>query len=848
MGLLLSPRLLSSLPPLVLLGSLLGSAGFSQNAWATSCTIALTSPAQNSTQSQSPPLRWTGNCAQYRVYYSPSGTFGADLVRSSWQIYRTYTMPEGAWDGYQGGDWSAGVYWKVQGRAWDGTLSFSWTTRRMVMDPDLDDDGFSIGEGMDCDDGDDSVHPGAAEVCNEKDEDCDGALDDGLPFTFFFPDADGDGWGQQGVAPVVLCDGPHPGQVTTYTDCDDLDSEVSPEEPEVCDGVDQDCDGLADQGLSFLTWYPDVDMDGYGDADPRMGTDTCDGPPPGWVEDHTDCDDGDGQTSPDGIELCDGIDNDCSGEEDQDLEKTLWSRDLDEDGYGTELDQVYLCYAPSGYIADDTDCDDSTSLAHPGLEEVCLDGLDNDCDGTAGECLPTGEGLLADADVLFHATAAGQQVGFAVAALGDLNKDGYQDFALGVPGYDGGAGASSGAAFIFRGPLEGNDLDITAAFAVLLGQNAGDQAGTAVAAAGDVNGDDFPDLLVGAPYHDGNGANSGAVYVVSGLAQGTVNLSSAYARWQGPDSSDRLGAALSTAGDVDFDGQDDLWLGAPDDEENGPTSGSAFLVLGSYSGVRNVANLAVARIYGANSTDTFGFSISGGLDINGDGDLDVLAGSPRADGEGTDSGRAFIFYGPVDGTRQVDEADVIVEGIAAGDNLGRSVALLPDANGDGYDDFLVGAPSSDIGAPDTGAAYLFLGSYGRTGSLPPSSAWARYVGAEESDKAGAQVASVGDVDGDGYPEIGLGAPEAVDPLGVESGLLYVASPKLSPGLTYLADAGADPAMRVLHGSMEDDRAGASLAGADINGDGYADLLVGATWADEMGDLSGIAYLLWGEGW
>ena len=139
------------------------------------CTVTLAAPMDGVTVSQSPTLRWTGDCVDYRVWYSPSGTFTTDRSILRWQPRTSSRMVEGTWDSMQLGAWADGVYWKVQGRDSAGVMSFSGTTRFLAMDPDIDDDGWSVGE-LDCDDAAATVYPGAAEVADDGiDQDCDGA-------------------------------------------------------------------------------------------------------------------------------------------------------------------------------------------------------------------------------------------------------------------------------------------------------------------------------------------------------------------------------------------------------------------------------------------------------------------------------------------------------------------------------------------------------------------------------------------------------------------------------------------------------------------------------------------------
>ena len=164
-------------------------------------------------------------------------------------------------------------------------------------------------------------------------------------------------------------------------DCDDQDASVFPDADELCDGIDNDCDRGVDEpgAVDGAAYYLDEDGDGYGWS--GNATTGC-VPLSGYVNNQLDCDDGDGAVNPSAVERCDGIDNDCDElvDEDNAVDADTWYRDADGDGYGDPDRSQDACDRPSGYVSNDDDCDDSTSEASPGSDEVC-DGIDNDCDG-----------------------------------------------------------------------------------------------------------------------------------------------------------------------------------------------------------------------------------------------------------------------------------------------------------------------------------------------------------------------------------------------------------------------------------------------------------------------------------
>ncbi len=252
---------------------------------------------------------------------------------------------------------------------------------------DVDGDGFDAPEagGQDCDDNDAAVHPEAVEACTGVDDDCDGLIDDeddsvtGQPNWYL--DEDGDAFG---VAEDVVqaCTQP-PGRSTEAGDCDDASPEIHPGAQEHCTGLDDDCDGLIDDEDDSVaerpTWYADQDGDGWGDPDDTV--ERCE-QPEGRVSRSGDCDDSDSSINPAVEERCDGIDNDCDDETDEDdaVDVSTWYLDADADGFGDLKSSDVDCDQPSGWVADSSDCDDDDAGVNPAAVEICS-GLDDDCDG-----------------------------------------------------------------------------------------------------------------------------------------------------------------------------------------------------------------------------------------------------------------------------------------------------------------------------------------------------------------------------------------------------------------------------------------------------------------------------------
>ena len=250
---------------------------------------------------------------------------------------------------------------------------------------DLDDDGLiDIADGgTDCDDSNATVFPGAPELCDGLDNDCDDVIDEDAGDKTWFTDADGDGFGvdEEGVR---LCDGSNTdGLADTNTDCDDSNRAVHPNATEDCsDGIDNNCDGTVDETGGIDTWYPDADADGFGD--PENAVTEC--PPPNgpvFVTVGGDCDDTKTAVNPDARERCaTEHDDDCDGTLGNDpVDGTTFYADADGDSYGDENITVSECVAPEGYVEATTlfDCDDANAAIRPGVPEVC-DSIDNNCD------------------------------------------------------------------------------------------------------------------------------------------------------------------------------------------------------------------------------------------------------------------------------------------------------------------------------------------------------------------------------------------------------------------------------------------------------------------------------------
>jgi hypothetical protein len=414
-------------------------------------------------------------------------------------------------------------------------------------------------------------------------------------------------------------------------------------------------------------------------------------------------------------------------------------------------------------------------------------------------------------DILIRGNMVDDGFGASAALAGDVNGDGEPDLLLGAEAFDD-VEVAQGRVFLFHGPIRA-DLSLEQADATITGEALLDGFGNAVAGAGDVNNDGFDDVLVGARSNDTPGIQAGRAYLFYGPLAGDLDALDADCIFSGEPFYE-VGWTLTGAGDLNSDGFDDVLLGA----WMADLDGKAFVFHGPLAGERSVTE-ADATITGSIPNELLGDAVGSG-DLNDDGIPDLIIGAPRPPLDGEDTGRTYVFFGPVTGEVASSQADVILIGEENKDEFGTAVAGAGDVNDDGAGDLLVGA--HQLFRPGDGKAYVFYGPL-PGGVIEAGDADAVLLGeppvVEEEDLFGEAVASAGDANGDGFDDI-LVAASNNNAGGTRAGRAYLFFGPLSGTIQ------AVTARRIFTGS-EQNLLGTALAPLrDLNDDGMDDFLIG----------------------
>ena len=406
--------------------------------------------------------------------------------------------------------------------------------------------------------------------------------------------------------------------------------------------------------------------------------------------------------------------------------------------------------------------------------------------------------------------------GTSVATAGDVNGDGFSDVIIGANKYDNGQ-TDEGKVFVYHGSLNGPsaipDWSVESDT-----ENA--EFGFSVATAGDVNGDNYSDVIIGAPYYFTAAQNGGKAFVYHGSSTGLNNSSD----WsiQSNQADANLGYSVFTAGDVNNDGYSDVIVGAPFFDNGETDEGRIGVYHGSSTGLSSSINWSKE---GGQSDAQLGYSTSTAGDVNGDGYSDIIVSAPNYDDGNNDEGRVYIYFGSSAGISSIDEWTV--DGEIANLQYGLSVATAGDFNGDGFSDIIIGAPEYDNSFVNAGKIDVYAGSLTNPNLL------FSWEGEEIEANLGKSVSTAGDVNGDGFADIIVGLTE--NTVG-RANMYYGGS----------GDYNTDPDWTVLENLYPDNFGYCVATAGDVNGDGYSDIIIGANAAYNSFLLEGGAYLYFGN--
>ncbi|NML22937.1 T9SS type A sorting domain-containing protein [Pseudoflavitalea sp. G-6-1-2] len=426
-------------------------------------------------------------------------------------------------------------------------------------------------------------------------------------------------------------------------------------------------------------------------------------------------------------------------------------------------------------------------------------------EGAAFVYYGSANGINAASLAILQVNKTGASFGHSVAFAGDVNADGFGDIIVGAPNYwTTSAAVNPGAAFIYLGSATG--ISTTPA-RTLTGPYSGCTFGTSVSGAGDVNGDGFSDVIVGAPNYNNGHVNEGAIMVYHGSSTGIPAAATTTIELNRTNS--LFGSSVANAGDVNGDGYSDIIVGAPTASYGETGEGAFYIYRGSSTGI---GTASFFRGESDQNNAQMGASVAGAGDINGDGYSDFIVGVPQYDYYQVNDGRVYIYFGGTGTPAMISNIELNSNGA----NLGASVATAGDVNGDGFSDVLISAPNHTNGQTREGVSWVYHGGAGNSFDETPDAIIESNLA---NSRLGNAVKGIGDVNGDGYSDIMVGSSAYTKgQTGEGIALIYHGS----------ASSIANNYSTIATGSDNDAEYGVSVASAgDINGDGYNDVVVGA---------------------